>query len=788
MFSFLKSGATETPAFAPNPKEQALDIDLLGMVFRYKWRLLFGFLAGLALGLLLYFRAGPAYEAKGQVVVSKPTTVPIKSRSLESENREERGGHIALITSPLIVSMAVENYNLRELPSLQDSGDPVGDIIDELSVSRTAGKDSSFLNIVDIGYQNPNREDAIAIAQAMINAYGDYLRETAKEHSTEVFNQILTASKKLMKDIQTKETEYVKFQASSPLFYTNRGLSGNDKATNVHKERLLAIEEEYEKMMLKEVQIRSAEIAILASRTKGVSEEALEMMVRDFISTQLEDGVLIVGGNSGGASSASITAELELERKMALAAELDGELLPLIVEERKLARDFGPRYPPLQDVRESIEMVLSFYRERGVDVPKYGGRTYSPLTSTVPEELKLVNVYLRFLQQQKDALEYRKGVLNDLFDEESRAAKDDAHYIAKDRALTEELEDLRELRQITLERLKEVDIARGSEGYRLKQIGGIGSKFSIKRPIKFIAAGCFMGLVLALGLAYWQEWRDTSLKSIEDVRRRLNIPVLGGIPNFTPFQGGSHLACHASLCYLHLPGSLAAEAYRSVRTALFTASANANAQVFQVTSPERGDGKSVFISNLAIASAQAGKKVLLVDADLRDPGIANLFSARHDIGTADVLAGEIDLLNAIQPTTIEGLSLLTTRSTGNHAAELLSTVKLVHMIEEARREFDFILIDSPPLLAVSDPCIISPSVDGLILLVKLNKNERASLERAQELVDTHGIDVMGVVVNGIEGLSGRKSLSFSIKKTTSQRTYSSSGFNIISRPGFSLAR
>ncbi|MGH7202617.1 MAG: CpsD/CapB family tyrosine-protein kinase, partial [Planctomycetaceae bacterium] len=150
---------------------------------------------------------------------------------------------------------------------------------------------------------------------------------------------------------------------------------------------------------------------------------------------------------------------------------------------------------------------------------------------------------------------------------------------------------------------------------------------------------------------------------------------------------------------------------------------------------------------------------LLIDADLRRPGLHGLFGARGEIGLADALAGEIDLLSALQPVTagrgeIAGLSLLSAGAPPEDPAELLTSPRLGELLERARQEFDFVLIDTPPLLAVSDPCTIAPQVDGLLLVVRLEKTRHEALERSVELLRRHYAPVLGVVVNGVTGDAG----------------------------------
>jgi succinoglycan biosynthesis transport protein ExoP len=254
--------------------------------------------------------------------------------------------------------------------------------------------------------------------------------------------------------------------------------------------------------------------------------------------------------------------------------------------------------------------------------------------------------------------------------------------------------------------------------------------------------------LLAL-IIFWVEWRDTTLKSVEEIRNSLSLPVLGTVPEFETNSRGITGPLQAALCYYHNPGSPEAEAYRSVRTA-FNVCVSSSQKLIQVTSPEPGDGKSTLIANLAIAIAQSGRKVLLIDGDLRKPTLHKLFGLRQSIGVTDVANGEIDLLTAAQPTVVEGLSVLTSGDIPNRPAELLASHEFSRLLSTAEQEYDSVLIDTPPLLAVSDPCIVAPRTNGMILVLRLQKNSRAAARRATELIETNHINVIGIVANGSE--------------------------------------
>jgi capsular exopolysaccharide synthesis family protein len=201
------------------------------------------------------------------------------------------------------------------------------------------------------------------------------------------------------------------------------------------------------------------------------------------------------------------------------------------------------------------------------------------------------------------------------------------------------------------------------------------------------------------------------------------------------------------LITLRDPKSHVSEAYRGLRTALYFSSEGQKHRVIQVTSPDQGDGKSTLIANLAVSIAQSGKSVLLIDADFRRPKVHKLFGLSEETGMATVLAGISELDEAIQPTLVDGLAVLPCGPQPPNPAELLTSPRFNTFLEAIRQRYDFVLIDTPPLLAVSDPSVVAPRVDGVILLIRLAKHDRPRAVRCKEILNSLGANILGVVVN-----------------------------------------
>ncbi len=271
-----------------------------------------------------------------------------------------------------------------------------------------------------------------------------------------------------------------------------------------------------------------------------------------------------------------------------------------------------------------------------------------------------------------------------------------------------------------------------------------------------LVSGLLLGTLAGAGLGYLAELSDKGFRTAEEIRRRLGLAVIGHIPQLAPDEaaraaveaGATALDPH--LCAYYRAKSVEAEAYRAVRTALYFSTQGGGCNLIQVTSPDMGDGKSTLAANLAVSIAQSGKRVVLVDADLRRPRLHKMLGLPANLtGLASVIGGQATLADAVQQTAVPGLFVLPCGPLPPNPAELLTSPRLKEVLDELRASYDFVLVDTPPLLAVTDPCVVAPRVDGVVLTMRMSKKSRPKAERAREILTTLGVKVLGVVVNGV---------------------------------------
>ncbi len=302
-----------------------------------------------------------------------------------------------------------------------------------------------------------------------------------------------------------------------------------------------------------------------------------------------------------------------------------------------------------------------------------------------------------------------------------------------------------------LTKLKEAGISAGLRSSNIRVVDPAMVPTYPARPAKTrnIALSFVIGLVGGIGLALLREYMDNTVKSPDDIEALVHLPSLAVVPAFTESNGDrprSKLLKGASsnghekrieLVAQHLPKSQMSEAFRALRTALLLSQADHPPQVILVTSALPREGKTTAAANLAVTLAQLGDRTLLIDADLRKPGIGRLLSLGSGkyAGLSSYLAGVSSLdLVTIQHPAIPNLSAIPTGPLPPNPADLLSSQKLTEAIAELRTKFKFIVIDSPPIMAATDAVILSVKADGVLLVVRSGETPKEAFTRTRDLL------------------------------------------------------
>ncbi|HEX8949353.1 MAG TPA: polysaccharide biosynthesis tyrosine autokinase [Dissulfurispiraceae bacterium] len=306
-----------------------------------------------------------------------------------------------------------------------------------------------------------------------------------------------------------------------------------------------------------------------------------------------------------------------------------------------------------------------------------------------------------------------------------------------------------------------------------------------KNPPRIFAKGALglvLGVIFGLVFAFVFESLDTSIGTIEDVEEFLGTPVIGVIPNLNTgdvsdflkenyrIAGDWQFRVYQSLISHFMPRSIAAECYRSLRTNVLFTATEKSLKSIMVTGSSVREGKTITALNLAIVLAQVGKRVLLIDADFRNPSIHQYFGLEREPGLSNVILGNISWQEAARTITdimlgdievddlmatpgMDNINIVTSGLHVTQPSEFLNSSRLPNLLEEMKKAYDFVIIDAPPVLPVADAVILGNKVDGIFMIYEAGKVARNALKRTKFLLENVGANILGVILNNLSAES-----------------------------------
>ena len=376
-----------------------------------------------------------------------------------------------------------------------------------------------------------------------------------------------------------------------------------------------------------------------------------------------------------------------------------------------------------------------------------------PILKTLEARIKQLNLsYVSSAKMRWQAAEQKEKELQKSFEDQQKLALDMNKKAAEYERLQKEATQLQKHSDDVDSRIKDVTLTLDAGAMTVTVIDPANWEDQPVKPQKaqvFGIAGC-VGLLLGMMLAVGREWVHPTLRSETEVKTSIGVPVLGSIPHL---PGGTSPEALGWAVHLD-PTSEAAEAYRAVRTSLQFGVAEGQARTIVVTSPSARDGKSTLSSNLAIAMAKAGKTVLIVDADFRSPSQHRIFGVSNEVGFSSTLETCEMIDRAIRRTTVEGLHVIPAGPSVRNPSELLNSEALTEILDGLAKQYDHVIIDTPPVARVDDARIVAASCDATVLVLRADKSNRKLAEDARDRLQSVGANIVGVVLNDISGAGG----------------------------------
>jgi capsular exopolysaccharide synthesis family protein len=360
---------------------------------------------------------------------------------------------------------------------------------------------------------------------------------------------------------------------------------------------------------------------------------------------------------------------------------------------------------------------------------------------------ELTEAYLAVARERRRAAERKETEIWAIFEAQQEIAQKLNATAAQYAVLQSELGRTERLCDILDSRIKELNVTEdtGALNISILEVATVGDEPSSPKKERVLALAIAVGLAGGVLLVLVRDETDQRLRSSVEISSALGIPILGSVPSLR----GKGSPVTRGRTVIMDPVSNAAEAYRAIRTATYFGMPADKAKTLLITSPLQGEGKTTLVSNLAIAMAQAGQLTLVIDADFRKPMQHEVFELPVKPGLASVISGERPLDSAIRQTAIDGPDILTCGPIPGNPSEVLNSSQFRSILHELSQTYDRILLDSPPVIPVTDPSILAATCDATLLVLKAEKSTRKAAQQACDRLLSVGANILGVIVNAV---------------------------------------
>lgn len=509
----------------------------------------------------------------------------------------------------------------------------------------------------------------------------------------------------------------------------------------------------------------------LATKEREMQKYSEEKKILQFSENQ--NSVLSKYGDLQKAATTAQVERLNVESNYRELRSLNIDSLPQLINNATI-QNLKTSYMQLK--ADYDEKTRTTYKPDHPDMVQLKIRVDSTRTQLEQEIMKARDASESAYRTAKDKEDRLKTELESQRVEVAKTGNDSILY----KSLEIEVENIQTLLTTLVSEQNKTQVSARLGGLKTSNIKILDRALIPQSPVspnkkRNLIIGFLLGCMFGVGLAFLTDFLDNTVKGTEDLERLTGLPSLGIIPHFSPNGNKEKGRYYSAYSYRYrssyspkpaaessaelskiteielinhlFPKISIAEDYRTVRTAILFSHAENPHRVITFTSTSPQEGKSATISNIAISFAQLGEKVLLIDADLRKPRLHKIFKVRNKLGLADVLTGRAALDDAVQKTAIDSLWLMPSGPHPPNPAELLNSRKMKDLVGLVQGKYATVLIDTPPVLAVIDPVIVSSLSDMTVLVMKLGTTTRKPLVRTIEELRKAKADIVGVVLN-----------------------------------------
>jgi succinoglycan biosynthesis transport protein ExoP len=689
--------------------------DYWRILLKRKWTIITFTVVVVTAALIISWRMTPIYD--GVVRINWSRQMPNFFKDDASQGSVENGNdplsletQVRILQSDFLALQVIQNLGLDKQPDfagsyvvktsggLAISDSPLQQLEREDKLIKLLHQNMRILQVgntslIEIRYSSPNPQLAAQIANAVANAY-------IEQNIKAKFDSTMQAANLLSKQLADLQIKMEKSEAKAVEYEKEHNIIGTDEKTNLTTEKLNELSKE-----------------LIDAQADRIRKDSIYQMAK-----------------TGDANASPLFSQ------NSTLSGLRQQQLDLQAQYAQLSTLFGPSYPSVVQLQNRIKQVDKSYQEE-----------------TANEVQGLQNDY--------EAAASREQMLQDALNEQTVEANKLNVDAIELKVLQQEAESNRSLYDGLLTKLKEASLQAGLNSSNIRIVDPARTPLRPSRPniLRNLEFALLLGLVGGVAMVFVLEAMDMTVRTPDQIETVSGLPTVGVIPFRSQEESAQRSGIGRTLkpapvatAHLMLPVAYAdpqseiSEAYRALRTSLLLSSPGKPPRTILFTSALPQDGKTTTSLNAAIVMAQQGKRVLLMDCDLRRPALSKLFRLRPEIGLSNVLSGGAKPEDAILATMQPNLFLMPSGPLPPHPSELLSSNLMQDLLLRWREEYDHVILDSPPVLSATDGVLLSVQVDLTVLVVRANKTTTPALRRARDLLLNVNATLGGVVVNAVD--------------------------------------
>ena len=754
---------------APTGGRELNFFDVIGILERQIWIVIFAAVVGVV-------GAGYAYTTqKKEFAASSTIYIPANNAMsiLNGVDRSANGSAVSNLRNDKIETHAIiiksqqilldswkaiigeQKYSemllTESLVAARDNEDEmkaVDELVKMVTV-RVGGDQRDFkdANTITIRCVSCNPEEAAMIVNTIVNQYELYFDSKYNRTNNDVQNALEKQKAKIEEEIAVNKKDlfdYITAHTDSKFLGSD---DNNPLLTALIKMSENKVDIDFHLIKLQN-RLESLTISLAGREPSEVSEAELIAMMTGGDDDGIMEQLFAAARGSSDEETVRVTSVITVTEQVA-ANRLTDLRQKLVELENRYGRDHASVESLKKQIAEAEAEYEKVRQETNSEIGKIGIVSYSQLFES----------YQNAISRRVNELKEEQSKIISYVDAQRDQVGEIIEYREQLEAKKLSIESLKMMQERFVQSLEQLKLVSNVNAYQLEVLTKAEPKPIPVYPnlFKFIFVGLVLGLVAGVAIAYLIDVSDATFHTPSEIVRYLRMPIIVQMPSMSGVLKGmtdkavkSAIAKgepHPALIALHKPNDPFCEIFRQVRTRIFNQRKGTGCIVVMGTSPHPTDGKSMFLSNLAIKIAESGKRVLLMDCDMRKPDMHKWFGIEIGEGVSNVLVGEKTIEEVLRPSPVANLSLMTAGNKRKRTGELIADASFEQLFIELREMFDVILVDTPPVLYVNDASSIAPRMDGVLYIFRVRRRGRPDVVTGvKSLVDV-GANMLGCIVN-----------------------------------------